>query len=103
MSVGQYQDVKAGDIDGDGSLDLVFSYSAATSSLSGVVWQKSDGTRGEISGSAGTKYDNVELHDVDGDGDLDVVTTEQIDQLGVIWYENPATAPKLCACDGGAA
>jgi len=29
------------------------------------------------------------LNDV-GDGDLDMVTSEQIDQLGVVWYENPA-------------
>jgi hypothetical protein len=26
---------------------------------------------------------------MDGDGDLDVVTTEQIEQLGIVWYENP--------------
>jgi hypothetical protein len=31
----------------------------------------------------------VELLDVDGDQDLDVVTTEQIEQLGIVWYENP--------------
>jgi len=29
------------------------------------------------------------LLDVDGDGDLDAVTSEQIDELGVVWYENP--------------
>ena len=27
--------------------------------------------------------------DLDGDGDLDVITTEEITNLGMIWYENP--------------
>lgn len=27
--------------------------------------------------------------DVDGDGDLDAVDSEQVDQQGVIWFENP--------------
>jgi hypothetical protein len=92
-NVGHYQDVKAARIDLDADLDLVFSYSHADGALSGVAWlaAKPDGTwqRGEISGPAGTKYDNVVLEDVDRDGDLDAVTSEQIEQLGVIWYENP--------------
>ena len=97
--VGQYQDVKAGDIDGDGRLDLVFSYSHAEGDLSGVVWLAATGDGGwerrEISGPAGTKFDNVELVDVDGDEDLDVVTTEQIEQLGIVWYENPGPAGQV--------
>jgi hypothetical protein len=92
--VGHYQDVTTGDIDADGDLDLAFSYSHAEGDLSGVIWLGAgpDGSwqRNEISGPPGTKFDNVELHDVDGDGDLDAVTTEQIEQLGIIWYENPA-------------
>jgi len=91
--VGRYQDVRIGDIDRDGDLDLVFSYAHAYDELSGVAWLAAgaDGgwQRGEISGPAGTKYDNLELYDVDGDEDLDVITSEQVDQLGVIWYENP--------------
>jgi hypothetical protein len=91
--VGHYQDVKTGDIDLDGDLDLAFSYSHAEGDLSGLVWLAAgDGgtwQRGEISGPAGTKFDNVELEDIDGDGDLDAITSEQVEQLGVVWYENP--------------
>jgi len=91
--VGQYQGVATGDIDADGDLDLAFSYSHAEGDLSGAIWLSAgpDGSweRNEISGPPGTKFDNVELQDVDGDGDLDAVTTEQIEQLGIIWYENP--------------
>jgi hypothetical protein len=91
--VGYYQDVKTGDIDLDGDTDLVLSHSHSDGALSGVVWLAATGSqtwqRGEISGAPGAKFDNVELHDVDGDGDLDVVTSEQIEQLGVVWYENP--------------
>jgi hypothetical protein len=94
--VGWYQDVNTGDLDRDGDTDLVFSYSHADGDLSGVVWlARVDGDqweRREISGPAGTKFDNVELYDVDGDGDLDAITTEQIEQLGIVWYENPTIA-----------
>jgi len=91
--VGQYLDVAADDVDRDGDRDLVFSYSHADGDLSGVAllaavpgggWE-----RREVSGPVGTKFDNVVLHDVDLDGDLDAITSEQVEQLGVIWYENP--------------
>jgi streptogrisin C len=95
--VGHYQDVMTGDLDLDEDLDLVFSYSHAEGERSGVVWleRATDGgwLRREISGPEGTKYDNVALDDIDGDGDPDVVTSEQIEQLGVVWYENPAVSP----------
>jgi hypothetical protein len=31
--------------------------------------------------------------DLDNDGDLDVITTEEVKNLGVIWYENPSQKP----------
>jgi hypothetical protein len=43
-----------------------------------------------ISGPLGIKFDLVKLIDLDGDGDLDVLTCEESENLGVIWYENPA-------------
>jgi hypothetical protein len=38
----------------------------------------------------GVKHDLVELIDLDDDGDLDLLTCEEVTNLGVIWYENPA-------------
>ena len=32
----------------------------------------------------------MQLLDLDADGDLDVITCEEVDNLGVVWYENPA-------------
>jgi len=110
--VGHYQGIDRGDLDGDGRPDLVVStwevngppcsdVSLACSTVSGIYWLRnvSDGIweRGEISGPEGSKFDNVQLADVDSDGDLDVVTTEQVDQLGVVWYENPAATVTRCS------
>jgi len=91
--------VAAGDIDGDGRLDLVFSCENAHGALSGVRWLSpaADAVNTsdvrwharEISGPAGVKFDRLELLDLDRDGDLDVLTCEERDNLGVAWYENP--------------
>ena len=43
----------------------------------------------DIGGPDGAKFDRMELIDLDRDGDLDVLTTEETENLGVIWYENP--------------
>ena len=62
----------------------------------GLLWLSHDGspftgkwTAHELSGVDGVKHDLVALVDLDGDGDLDVITTEEVANLGVIWYENP--------------
>ncbi len=44
----------------------------------------------DIAGRVGTKFDLIELLDLDQDGDLDVITCEEVENLGVVWYENPA-------------
>ena len=43
----------------------------------------------DVSGTVGVKFDLVELVDLDGDGDLDAITCEEVDNLGVFWFENP--------------
>lgn len=86
-----------GDIDLDGTLDIVVSTTNLSGLKEGIVWLPSAGEprkdpsydKESISGAQGQKFDRMELFDVDGDGDLDVMTTEEIEDLGVLWYENP--------------
>ena len=71
----------------------------ATTNLSGwkegIVWLSnavvpgSEPVKHSVSGAQGQKYDRTELVDLDGDGDLDILTTEEVEDLGVIWFENP--------------
>lgn len=99
-NVGQFQDGQIADIDGDGRMDLVIACTednnyVAGSTREGVYWlQNTTGgwVQHPIAGAPGTKYDNSIVRDMDGDGDLDVLQSEQVDQLGVIWYENPRAA-----------
>lgn len=99
-SAGTAKAVRAGDINLDGKLDLVFSCEHAQAPKSGVMWLSYEGsvTGGQwrahdVSGPEGVKYDLIELIDLDGDGDLDILTCEETTGLGVIWYENPTRRP----------
>jgi hypothetical protein len=92
--VGTGKGVAIGDLDADQAVDLVVSCENARGTI-GVFWlRKSENDHWiakDISGAAeGIKFDRIELLDLDGDMDLDVVTCEETDNLGVIWYENPA-------------
>jgi hypothetical protein len=96
-NVGTGKAVAVADIDLDGTMDLVFSCENATEGKSGVGWLSHRGTPTgrdwefhPVSGTMGVKFDRIELLDLDQDGDLDVVTCEETENLGVIWYENPA-------------
>ncbi len=88
--------VSVGDIDRDGTRDLVLSCENAKDAH-GVFWLSGKDIDSPayteahaISGVVGTKFDLVVLIDMDEDGDLDVLTCEERENLGVIWYENPA-------------
>jgi hypothetical protein len=91
-----YQGADIGDVDEDGRDDLVVSTwesnACCSNAVSGVYWLRNTGSGyvlGKIADGPGTKYDNALLYDVDGDGDLDVLDTEQVNQQGLVWYENP--------------
>lgn len=90
--------VAIGDMDGDGDEDLVVDCEASNAQygLFGFEWDENSGEWQfhDIAGPTGTKFDRIELIDLDGDGDLDVLTCEEKENLGVIWYENPAISAK---------
>jgi len=93
--------VSVGDVDLDGRLDLVFSCEKAVAPAEGLMWLSREvpgidsrpqdwrWTAHRLSGPDGIKHDLVALVDLDGDGDLDAMTSEEVKDLGVIWYENP--------------
>jgi len=91
-SAGTGKAVAVGDINQNGSEDIVFTCENA-GNKSGTMWMSSTNNINwdshDISGSAGIKYDLAQLLDMDADGDLDVLTCEEKSNLGVIWYENP--------------
>ena len=99
-NTGTAKAVHAADLDGDGRLDVLFSCESSQAPRHGLMWLSSDGppragawTPHPLSGPDGVKHDLIALVDLDGDGDLDAVTTEEVKNLGVIWYENPGKAP----------
>ncbi|MEW6238822.1 MAG: VCBS repeat-containing protein, partial [Candidatus Omnitrophota bacterium] len=93
-NAGTGKGIRIADFDGDKRADIVFSCENAKGKIG--VWLLSqrkgemDWIAQDVSGLEGTKYDLVQALDLDGDGDLDIVTCEERENLGVIWYENPA-------------
>ncbi|CAN5910305.1 hypothetical protein BH23PLA1_BH23PLA1_12620 [soil metagenome] len=96
-SFGTGKGVAVGDVNLDGRNDVVVTAENARGKA-GVIWLSRQGPLPEaqwivheVSGrNEGVKYDLVVLIDLDGDGDLDILTCEESDNLGVVWYENPA-------------
>ncbi len=89
LSASQVPGFYPADIDGDGDMDIVSSFTIQNGSQ-GVVWYKN--TNGIFSGKqliANTSLYVTSVHvgDVDGDGDLDVVSASAGDNK-IAWYEN---------------
>ena len=88
--------IRIADMDDDGRRDVLVSCEHSKG-LMGVFWLSPPDTEAgegwgvhDVSGPEGTKFDLVVPIDLDADGDLDVLTCEESEDLGVIWYENPA-------------
>ena len=90
--VGTGKGVAIGDLDGDGNNEIVITCENAAG-VHGVYYLSRLEDRWvahDVAGLEGTKFDRIELLDIDLDGDLDILTCEETENLGVIWYENPA-------------
>lgn len=91
---GTSKSVAAADLDDNGRIDLVFTVVGSgncvywleyTDSPFDTYWR----SHNIAAWYDRMKFDNLQLTDMDGDGDLDMVTSEEVQALGVIWYENP--------------
>lgn len=110
--------IACGNIDDDPRLDIVISMSGrghgvfALMNMDDSLADQSLHLKviadAEFNSRKGIKYDNVVLQDLDQDGDLDIITTEENGAsgvlarllpglltrgLGLVWFENPGTAP----------
>ncbi len=86
--------VFAGDVDGDGDLDLM----SASRSGDEITWYENDGNQDFTTHIVSTDADgarSVFAADVDNDGDLDILSASENDDK-VVWFENDgATDPSF--------
>jgi DNA-binding beta-propeller fold protein YncE len=89
--------VKAGDIDGDGRIDLV----AVSDRLPEVVWYKNPGWEKHVLLNKTERNIDIDLYDADSDGDLDLALAYRFNSKdpehgGYIgWLENPGRYDSL--------
>lgn len=90
---GTLKGVELADIDLDGTSDIIVAFEGGKVGIGWLSFED-DPYNGswewrDIHVSEGGKFDQVLLYDMDGDGDLDIITTEELVEKGVFWYENP--------------
>lgn len=90
--------VEVYDVDNNGRNDIIVTF---VGGQYGVVWLSYRVGPFEgawdlhvISDVVDGKFDLIQLFDVDNDGDDDILTTEEVHNLGVLWFENPLIGGK---------